>query len=62
MGHPSKQQLDNDFGTHKDVDVVIKILEEGEVQAGHAKEGYSTTNDAQHGGNQVSSGATRGGR
>lgn len=33
MGRPSKQQLDTVFGTHKDDDVVIQILEKGQMQA-----------------------------
>lgn len=33
MGHPSKQQLENDFGTAKDVDVVSAILEKGDLQS-----------------------------
>ena len=31
MGRASKQQLDNIFGTSKDVDVVQQILERGQV-------------------------------
>jgi ribosome maturation protein Sdo1 len=33
MGTPSKQQLDSVFGTHKDTDVVLQILEKGTLQA-----------------------------
>jgi len=29
LRRPSKQELDNEFGTHVDVDVVQKILEKG---------------------------------
>ncbi|CAO1617424.1 unnamed protein product [Sympodiomycopsis kandeliae] len=61
MGHPSKQQLDNDFGTHKDVDVVTQILEKGEMQAATSKEGFSTTNDSKNAGNSVSVGSHSGG-
>ncbi|CAO1625410.1 unnamed protein product [Jaminaea pallidilutea] len=61
MGHPSKQQLDSDFGTHKDVDVVTQILEKGELQAASAKDGYSTTNDAKQGQNTLSAGSGKGG-
>lgn len=61
MGHPSKQQLENDFGSHKDTDVVLQILEKGEMQAASNKDGYSTTNDSKHGGNTVSAGAHSGG-
>ncbi|EMD40495.1 hypothetical protein CERSUDRAFT_111087 [Gelatoporia subvermispora B] len=35
LGKPSKQQLENTFGTSKDVDVVMKILEAGEPQTAH---------------------------
>jgi hypothetical protein len=31
---PSKQELDNEFGTHVDVEVVQKILEKGKEEAG----------------------------
>ena len=34
LGQPSKQQLDTDFGTHKDDEVVKHILEKGKSQAG----------------------------
>lgn len=34
LGAPSKQQLENVFGSSKDVDVVKKILESGVSQAG----------------------------
>ncbi|PWN27720.1 DUF1960-domain-containing protein [Jaminaea rosea] len=61
MGHPSKQQLENDFGTHKDVDVVTQILEKGEIQSGAVKDGYSTTNDSKNNTNVVSAGSHRGG-
>ncbi|KAN0126680.1 hypothetical protein V8E52_000320 [Russula decolorans] len=30
LRHPSKQELDNEFGTHVDVEVVQQILEKGE--------------------------------
>ncbi|KAG6881235.1 hypothetical protein C0993_002281, partial [Termitomyces sp. T159_Od127] len=32
LGKPSKQQLENDFGTSKDDEVVSKILENGKDQ------------------------------
>ncbi|OCH96017.1 DUF1960-domain-containing protein [Obba rivulosa] len=35
LGRPSKQQLENTFGTSKDVDVVTKILEAGQQQSSH---------------------------
>lgn len=34
LGRPSNQQLDNDFGTHKDVDVITQILEKGKLETG----------------------------
>lgn len=33
MGRPSKQQLDTVFGSHTDTDVVLQILEKGQLQA-----------------------------
>ncbi|KAG6854337.1 hypothetical protein C0991_007842 [Blastosporella zonata] len=33
LGKPSKQQLDTDFGSHKDTDVVTIILEKGKELA-----------------------------
>ncbi|KAL4260037.1 Ribosome maturation protein SDO1/SBDS N-terminal domain-containing protein [Pleurotus pulmonarius] len=41
LGKPSKQQLDTVFGTHKDDDVVLAILQKGKLQA---SEGISTSN------------------
>ena len=32
LRQPSQQQLDNDFGTHKDDEVVKEILEKGQLQ------------------------------
>ncbi|CAO1630172.1 unnamed protein product [Parajaminaea phylloscopi] len=60
MGHPSKQQLENDFGTHKDVDVVTQILEKGDLQSATHKDGYSSTNDSKNNVNVVSAGSHRG--
>ncbi|CCL98578.1 uncharacterized protein FIBRA_00579 [Fibroporia radiculosa] len=34
LGAPSRQQLDNEFGSHKDVDVVEQILKKGAEQSG----------------------------
>ncbi|KAI0720345.1 ribosome maturation protein [Cerioporus squamosus] len=36
LGRPSKQQLENVFGTSKDVDVVKQILEKGKEESGKA--------------------------
>ena len=36
LRHPSKQELDNVFGTHVDVDVVQQILEKGREDAGES--------------------------
>lgn len=36
MRRPSKQELDNVFSTHVDVDVVQKILEKGKEEAGES--------------------------
>ncbi|KAF8414408.1 DUF1960-domain-containing protein [Boletus edulis BED1] len=33
LGRPSKQQLENTFGTSKDVDVVLAMLEKGKEQS-----------------------------
>ncbi|RXW24677.1 hypothetical protein EST38_g1187 [Candolleomyces aberdarensis] len=45
LGKPSKQQLDNTFGTHKDIDVVTKILEDGREQKGElASNGFTNPN------------------
>ncbi|KAI0660770.1 ribosome maturation protein [Cubamyces menziesii] len=34
LGKPSNQQLDNVFGTHKDVDVITQILQKGKEESG----------------------------
>jgi len=47
LGKPSKQQLDTDFETTKDDEVIHKILTEGKCQAGDAFNsplGLNTTN------------------
>ena len=36
LRRPSKQELDNVFATHVDVDVVQKILEKGKEEAGES--------------------------
>jgi len=36
LRHPSKQELDNEFGTHVDVEVVQHILEKGKEDAGES--------------------------
>lgn len=41
MGRASKQQLDNAFGTHKDVDVVTEILEKGALLSGGTSDFFS---------------------
>ncbi|CAL1700455.1 unnamed protein product [Somion occarium] len=33
LGRPSHQQLENEFGTHKDLDVALQILEKGKLEA-----------------------------
>ena len=34
LGEASQQQLENIFGTHHEIDVAQKILENGQIQAG----------------------------
>ncbi|KAI0650515.1 DUF1960-domain-containing protein [Trametes meyenii] len=36
LGTPSNQQLDNVFGSHKDVDVITQILQKGKEETGKA--------------------------
>ena len=36
LRRPSKQELDNEFGTHVDVDVIQQILEKGKEEAGES--------------------------
>ncbi|KAM5535474.1 hypothetical protein V8D89_010811 [Ganoderma adspersum] len=36
LGRPSKQQLENVFGTSKDVDVITQILNKGKEESGKA--------------------------
>ena len=43
LGQPSKQQLDTDFGTIKDADVVQVILEKGKKQASDSLAAPNTT-------------------
>ncbi|KAJ2932327.1 hypothetical protein H1R20_g4734, partial [Candolleomyces eurysporus] len=44
LNTPSNQQLDTVFGTHKDIDVVTKILKEGREQRGEMDENWADTN------------------
>ncbi|KAH9927217.1 ribosome maturation protein [Fomitopsis serialis] len=47
LSTPSRQQLENDFGTHVDTDVVQQILEKGREQTGKAvSSGTATTNQS----------------
>lgn len=47
LGKPSKQQLDNVFGTHNDIDVMTTVLKNGVAQASEAIHGGSSSlNDA----------------
>ena len=47
LGRPSKQQLENAFGTSKDVDVVEQILQKGKEETGKAiRSGFASTNFA----------------
>ena len=48
LGQVSNQELDSVFGTHKDVDVVEKILKEGRFQSGEGikSAGWGATNDS----------------
>ncbi|KAK0461728.1 ribosome maturation protein [Desarmillaria tabescens] len=48
LGKPSNQQLDTVFGTSKDVDVALIILEKGRHQVTEGVQGstFSTTNSA----------------
>ena len=46
LGHPSKQQLENEFGTSKDVEVVQQILEKGKVQSADGITTLRGLNDA----------------
>ncbi|KAI9719296.1 MAG: hypothetical protein M1812_003626 [Candelaria pacifica] len=41
----SHQTLDNEFGTHKDEDVVQQILEKGDLQETQTHERQGSTND-----------------
>ncbi|BFZ60614.1 hypothetical protein YB2330_001654 [Saitoella coloradoensis] len=38
LDHASKSQLENEFGTSKPEEAIVKILKEGEVQATHEGE------------------------
>ncbi|KAI9068500.1 DUF1960-domain-containing protein, partial [Trametes sanguinea] len=45
LGTPSNQQLDNVFGTHKDTDVVLQILQKGKEESGKGiRTGETATN------------------
>jgi Shwachman-Bodian-Diamond syndrome (SBDS) protein len=48
LRRPSKQELDNEFGTHVDVDVVQQILEKGKEEAGesYASGKWGSKNDS----------------
>lgn len=60
LGKPSKQDLDNVFGTHVDTEVITQILQKGKEEASEAiRSGqWNSTNDAK--GSQTID--TRGGR
>ncbi|MCJ1445049.1 MAG: hypothetical protein MMC23_005554 [Stictis urceolatum] len=45
----SKSTLENEFGTSKDDDVIIKILEKGSIQETENAERQGTTNDSMGG-------------
>jgi len=49
LQQPSHQQLDNDFGTHKDIDVVQFMLKNAKEQAGEIREFKSATGNATRG-------------
>ncbi|KAH9965757.1 hypothetical protein BC827DRAFT_1179634 [Russula dissimulans] len=51
LRRPSKQELDNEFGTHVDVDVVQQILEKGKEEAGEsiASGKWGSKNDSKGG-------------
>ena len=51
LGRASKQQLDNVFGTHKDVDVITKILQDGREQKGQIASGSGGIYNATRGNN-----------
>ena len=44
LRQPSKQQLDTDFGTHKDTEVVEFILKNGKEQSGEGISGSTNLN------------------
>ncbi|RXW23143.1 hypothetical protein EST38_g2698 [Candolleomyces aberdarensis] len=44
LNTPSNQQLDTVFGTHKDIDVVTKILKDGREQRGELDDNWADTN------------------
>jgi hypothetical protein len=46
LRQPSKQQLDTDFGTHKDIEVVEFMLKNGKEQAGEGISGSVNLNFA----------------
>jgi len=48
LHRPSKQELENTFGTHKDTDVVTMILQKGKEEAGDSisSSRVSNRNDA----------------
>ncbi|KAH8918869.1 DUF1960-domain-containing protein [Atractiella rhizophila] len=62
LQRPSKQELDTVFETHNDTAVITIVLEKGTLKTGAEIKGYGSKNDAKSGGNQVSKGATGGGR
>ncbi|OIW30454.1 DUF1960-domain-containing protein [Coniochaeta ligniaria NRRL 30616] len=45
----SNADLDNEFGTHKDVEVIEKILRQGVLTEGHMAERSASRNDANGG-------------
>ena len=61
LHRPSKQDLENTFGTHKDVDVVTMILQEGKVETGDSISGsrFSNRNDAKGSANVDTRGGVR---
>ncbi|KDN40888.1 DUF1960-domain-containing protein [Tilletiaria anomala UBC 951] len=61
MGRASKQQLENVFGTSKSTDVILQILEKGQLIASSVKDRFSTTNDSKANHNIRSAGSMSGG-
>ncbi|GAA5866210.1 hypothetical protein JCM3774_004118 [Rhodotorula dairenensis] len=57
LGRPSKQDLENVFGTTNEDDIIQQVLTKGTIKTSEVPHQWSSRNDQRAGGYQVSTGA-----